>query len=116
MDEDALVVRSIFSTLRYPFRLARIFIAVDKIGDDFDVILDIKNLESAAAQVLRNSSHAIALFNRKASNRKIRPVETNQGDISAMKRRKKRQVATWRGGREHLFGKHRTHGMRDRIV
>jgi len=44
---------------------ADILIAVDEVGDDLDVILDVKHVDGASTQVLRDCGDSIALLDGK---------------------------------------------------
>jgi len=114
--QQPLVVRHILTALFQPFRLAQILVAVHKVRDDLNVILDVENVKRAVAQVLRDRCHAVALLDGKARNWKIRAVESDQSDVGPVQGGDKRQVAPRRSRRQHLFGQHRAHRVRDRVV
>jgi len=79
--QQPLVVGDILTPLFQPFRFAQILIAVHKVRDDLDVVLDVEHLKRAVAQILRDRGHAVALLDGKARNRKIRAVEADQRDV-----------------------------------
>jgi len=49
MHQQPLVVGHVLAPLFHPFWFAQILVAVDKVRDDLDVILDIENLKGAVA-------------------------------------------------------------------
>jgi len=71
MHQQPLVIGYIFKTLVHPFRFAEILVAVDEVGNDFNVLLDIENIKGAIAQILRDRGHAVALLNGKARYGKV---------------------------------------------
>jgi len=114
--QQPLVVPDILAALFQPFRLAQILVAVDEVRDDFDVVLDVKNLKRAIAQILRDGRHPVALLDGKTRNRKIGAVEPDQRDVGAVQRGDKRQMFTRRSRRQHLLGQHRAHRVRNCVV
>ena len=89
--QQAFVVRNIFDSVCQPFRFAHVFVAVHEVRDDFDVVLDVENIQRAVAQVLRDRRNAIALLDRKTRNRQIGTIEPDESDVGAMQSRNKRQ-------------------------
>jgi len=114
--QQPLVVPDILAALFQPFRFAQILVAVHKVRNDFDVVLDVENPQRARAQILRDGRHAVALLDGKTRNRKIRAVEPNQSDVGAVQGRDKRQMLPRRSRRQHLLGQHRAHRVRNRVV
>jgi len=114
--QQALVVGYILAALFQPFRFAQILVAVHEVRDDFDMVLDIENIERAVAQILRDGGHAVALLDGKTRNRKIRAVEPDQSDVGAVQSGDKRQMAPRWSCRQHLLGQHGAHRVRNRVV
>jgi len=114
--QQPLVVADIFTALFHPFRLAQILVAVYEVWDDLDVVLDVKNVKGAVAQILRNCCHAVTLLDGKTRNRKIRSVEPDQSDVGAVQGGHKRQLAPRRSCGQHLLGQHRAHRVRNCVV
>src|SRR5882757_7847183 len=104
MDQNSLIVRCVLPTMLLASSGADILIAVDEVRDDLNVILDVKHVDGAGTQVLRDCSDAIALLNGKPRDRKIRAVQADQGNVGAVQGRYKRQMTPWRGSGEHLPG------------
>ncbi len=80
------------------------------------MIFDVEHALRAIAKVIGDRGHAVALFNRVARNRQVRPVESDQRDVGAVKRGHERQSAAARSFRQHLARQQSAHRMRDRIV
>jgi len=114
--QQPFVIGDILNPFLHPLRFAQVVVAVHEIRDHFDVVLDVENIQSAVAQILRDGGDAVALLDGKTRNRKIRAVKPDQRDIGAVQGRDKRQIAPRRSCRQHLLGQHRAHRVRDRIV
>jgi len=82
--QQPLVVRNILAALFEPFRFAQVLVAVHKVRDDLDVVLDVENIKGAGAQILRDGRHAVALLDGKTCNGKIRAIEPDQRDVGAV--------------------------------
>src|SRR5882762_6118975 len=116
MDQYSLIVRGILPTMLLASSRADILIAVDEVGDDLDVILDVKHVDGAGTQVLRDCGDAIALLNGKTREREKKAVQAQQRNVGTVQGRHKGQVTSrWRRG-QHLPGQHRAYGMRNRVV
>jgi len=50
--QQPLVVGNILAAFFHPFRFTQILVAVHEVRNDFDVVLDVKNLKSAGTQIL----------------------------------------------------------------
>jgi len=90
MHQQPLVIRDVLATLFHPLRFAQVVVAVHEVRDDFNVVLDVENIKRAITQILRDRRHAIALLNRKTRNRKIRAVEADERNVSAVQGSDKR--------------------------
>jgi len=82
--QQALVFGNILAALFQPFRFAQILVAVHKVGDDLDVVLDVENSQGAGAQILRDGGHAVALLDGETRDRKIGAVEADESDVGAV--------------------------------
>jgi len=82
--EQPLLVGDILAALFQPLRFPHVVIAVDEVGDDFDVVLDVEDVKRAVAQILRNRGYAVALLDGEARNRKVGAVEPDQRDVGAV--------------------------------
>src|SRR4029077_1794688 len=82
--QQGLVVGDVIAALFQSFRFAHVLVAIHEVRNHLDVLLDVENANGTVAQILRDCSHAIALFDGKARNRKIGAVEPDQSDVGAV--------------------------------
>src|SRR2546423_7729654 len=71
MHENSLIVGCVLAAMFLPSRRTNVLVAVDEVGDDFNVILDVKDVDGAGAQVLRDGGDAVALLDGKTRDREI---------------------------------------------
>ena len=91
-----------------------VFVAINEVGNDFDGPHDTEVVHGFLAQITRYRGDAVALFDSEAGNGKIRPVESDQGDVGTVERGDKGQQPVAFG--QHLAGKQRAHGVGDGVV
>ena len=84
MHEDGLAVgRPLFEQLG--MGLARVEIAVDEIGDDFDGALDVELFEGLLQEVLRDGGDAVGLLDGKFCDGEIAAIAADERDVGAVK-------------------------------
>src|SRR5580698_4873622 len=117
MHEQALAVGRVLGThLGNQLGVTRVDVAIDRVVDDFDVILDVEDAQSSIAKIVRDGGDAVTLFDGVTRDRKVRAIEADEGDVGAMERGHEGQAAAaWSNG-HHLPGEQSTHGMRNRVV
>ncbi len=111
MHKNRFAVRSPFgaqSGIIFP----AVEIAIHKIGDHFDRMLDVEFIERALFQIMGNGGHAVRLLDGKFCDRQKTSVIADERDIRAVKRGNKRQFV----GRRHGAGQQRADRMRNGIV
>src|SRR5258707_14201111 len=102
MDQNSLIIRCVFPTMLLASSRTELLIAVDEVGDDLNVILDVKHVDGAGTQVLRDCGDSIALLDGKTRDREIRAVQADQRNVGTVQCRHKGQVTSrWRRG-QHL--------------
>src|SRR5437867_2104509 len=72
---------------------SRIHIAIHEVVNHFDLVANVEFAQRAFLQILRDRSHAIALLDREARNRKIRTVKSHQSDVGSVERGHKWELA-----------------------
>ncbi len=91
-------------------------IAIYEVVDDFNLLAHLELLDRALLQIIRDRRHTVTLFDSVFCDRKIRTVGAHNGDVRAVQRGDKRQLARLDRRREHLPRQQRADRMRDRVM
>jgi len=109
--EDGLAVGSPFS-LAVRIRLARVEIAIDEIGDDFDGALDVELFDGLLQEVAGDGGDTVRLLDREFGDGEIGAIAADQGDVGAVEGGDERETA--RGG--HRAREQGADRMRDGVM
>src|SRR5580692_10046308 len=104
MYHEAFTVRGILEPALRSLGITNVDVAIHEVVDDFNMVLDVEFPQRTLAQILRDGSYAIALFDRETRDRQVRAIQPDQRDVGAVERGHKRQLLSSGLGSQHLSG------------
>ncbi len=117
MNQQTFSVGSIFfAQFCRAFGIPAVDIAIHRVINHLDTVLDVEHPKSPVAKVVGNGGNPVALLDRVTSDGQVRPVQPDQRNVGAVKRGDERQPAPPRSFGHHLSRQQRAYRMRDGIV